>query len=143
MFFRSQITLWVHCSKLWVLSVTFQAVVKTGRCLNLAEKKKTRLNIGMQRPLPLLQSAGMITGGSSCHAKNQAEGVQNLTSGCRPRTGYLALWGKVCTCGRTASLQDFGSHSGRPLTNNESWKCLVSVVSLPTCQMSESNLRVI
>lgn len=40
MFFRSQITLWVHCSKVWVLSVTFQAVVETGRCLNLAEKKK-------------------------------------------------------------------------------------------------------
>lgn len=143
MFFRSQITLWVHCSKVWVLSVTFQAVVKTGRCLNLVEKKKTRLNIGMQRPLPLLQSAGMITGGSSCHAKNQAEGVQNLTSGYRPRTGVPSLVGKGVHLWENSLLVGLLIPLRPPLTNNESWKCLVSVVSLPTCQMSESNLRVI
>lgn len=143
MFFRSQIILWVHCSKLWVLSVTFQAVVKTGRCLNLVEKKKTRLNIGMQRPLPLLQSAGMITGGSSCHAKNQAEGVQNLTSGCRPRTGVPSLVGKGVHLWENSLLVGLLIPLRPPLTNNESWKCLVSIVSLPTCQMCESNLRVI
>lgn len=143
MLFRSQITLWVHCSKLWVLSVTFQAVVKTGRCLNLAEKKKPVWILGCRDPLPLLQSAGMITGGSSCHAKNQAKGVQNLTSGCRPRTGVPSLVGKGVHLWENSLLVGLPIPLRPPLTNNESWKCLVSIVSLPTCQMSESNLRVI
>lgn len=136
--------LWVHCFKLWGLSVIFQTVVKTRRCLNLAQKKKCWI-LGCGDPLSLLQSAGMISNYMRFLLPwaSQAGGIQNLNSGCRPRMGCSALWGKVRTCRRTAFLHDFWSFLGQPQTNNESWKCLVSIVSLLTCQMSESNLRVI